>query len=246
VKTIWPLAAAAMTLIIATPSALPAEAAGAAAPAPLAFNEVWGYLMAADPVAARSDLPLTDIAWFAAGLSYRGTLVGVPKPAAWPVGIRHHLVLAETGNASRIHFALDPQFGLRDRLVADLAAAAGRFDGVQIDFEAIEPGDAANFRNFLVCLKGAIGAKTLSVAVPARSRKLGDAYDYASLAGIADRVLVMAYDEHWGGGPPGSIASPGWARRVAAHACKVLGTGKLVMGVPFYGRVWADRNQAGA
>lgn len=212
----------------------------------LAFREIWAYVMADDPASARPDLPVTDLAWFAAGVSYRGALIGVPKPKGGMPGVRHHLVLAETGNADRMHFTLAPEFGLRDRLVADLAAAAVPFDGVQIDFESIELPDADNFRQFLVLLKSAIGDKCLSVALPARGRPASDAFDYRPLASLADRVVIMAYDEHWGGGPPGSIASPSWARRVVAHARSAFGVEKVVMGLPFYGRVWADKDPAGA
>ena len=50
----------------------------------------------------------------------------------------------------------------------------------------------------------------------------------------------MAYDEHWSGSGPGSIASLAWCQKVAAYAVSVIGSDKLVMGLPFYGRAWAE------
>jgi spore germination protein YaaH len=82
--------------------------------------------------------------------------------------------------------------------------------------------------------------------LPARVAFKDDAYEYKGLASIVDRIVVMAYDEHWSGSGPGSIASLGWAGRVVKYALQTIGKGKLVMGLPFYGRAWGDKNPAGA
>jgi len=56
----------------------------------------------------------------------------------------------------------------------------------------------------------------------------------------------MAYDEHWSGGIPGSIASLDWCANVSSYSLSKIGREKLVMGLPFYGRAWADTNPAKA
>jgi spore germination protein YaaH len=129
---------------------------------------------------------------------------------------------------------------LRDALVRDIVSASAPFDGIQIDFESVPDLDKDNFIAFLSLLKSAAGKKVLSVALPARTSTFDDPYDYGLISGIADRVIVMAYDEHWSGGHPGAIASLDWCAKVASYAMSKIGPEKLVMGIPFYGRAWAD------
>lgn len=207
------------------------------------FDEVWAYLMAGEEAFLADGQPVTDVAYFGAGLTSSGELSRVPdirKIGYFPA--RKHLVVAEVGNQALTHFALSPDFPIRDKLVADIAAAAEPFDGVQIDFEMILTKDKDAFFDFLGLLKARIGGRTLSVAVPARWRDVADAYDYGLLNATADRIVVMAYDEHWSASGPGPIASVAWGKNVAAYAAKKLAPGRLVMGLPFYGRAWTDKN----
>jgi spore germination protein len=213
----------------------------------VSFPETWAYVSPGDEAKLTGSLPVTDIAYFGAGVSGLGALSGVPdykRIAA--VRARKHLVVAELGNAALAHFCLDPQYRLRDALVEAVASAAQPYDGVQIDFEAVLSADADLFVEFLGALKTSLKGRTLSVAVPARWRKTGDAYDYGRIASVADRVVVMAYDEHWSGGVPGPVASAEWTAKVAAYALQNVGAGKLVMGLPFYGRAWPDKQLARA
>jgi len=214
---------------------------------PVVFPEIWAYLMKGEEQYLNASYPISDLGYFGAGLSTYGALTGVPDPAkiAFFRG-KKHLVVAETGNAALTHFCLDPAYGLRDILVRDIIAASLPYDGVQIDFEAVPARDADNFIDFLTLLKGKLGSKPLSVAVPARWRPVGDSYDYARIGAVADKIIVMAYDEHWSGGVPGSIASLDWCANVSAYALSKIGGAKLVMGLPFYGRAWTDTNPAKA
>jgi len=223
-----------------------AKLAALPAVSPSNLNEVWGYLDSADRGALNRDLPLTDVAVFAASINSKGQLVGVPSPfPAERSSARAHLVVAELGNTALTHFVLDPVYPLRDRLVTDIAMASKPFDGVQIDFEAVARYDKENYLQFLVRLKQALGPKILSVAVPARWKAVDDAQDYTHLARIADRLVIMAYDEHWSTSAPGAIASVEWGSKVAAYALATLGRTKTVMGLPFYGRAWGEANPAG-
>ena len=211
-------------------------------PERLEFSEVWAYLLAGEERFLDPALPISDLGYFGAGLSSFGKLVGVPKRESlkgFPG--RVHLVVAEVGNHALTHFCLDPAYPLRDALVADIVAAAEPFDGVQIDFEAVSQADYDNFFAFLGLLKRGLGAKTLSVALPARVSEKSDYFGYERIGRLADRVVVMAYDEHWSTSAPGPVASLEWCGKVAAYALGKVPPERLVMGAPFYGRAWADK-----
>ncbi|HTX72415.1 MAG TPA: glycosyl hydrolase family 18 protein, partial [Rectinemataceae bacterium] len=195
--------------------------------APVLFDETWAYLLAGDgkPIDLRQ--PISDLALFSASLNSKGELAGIPASSPYAaLPVRRHLVIAELSNSALIHFVLSPEYPMRERLLAQIAEAARGYDGVQIDFEAVPGYDAANFVSFLSCLRSLIQPRILSAALPARWKRVDDAYDYASISAVVDRVVVMAYDEHWSGSGPGSIASMDWCRRVAQYSLGTIGASK--------------------
>lgn len=212
------------------------------------FTEIWAYVYEGDMANYNPERSISDIGVFGSGLSIYGNLYGVPKRKAFSAFQgRVHLVVAEVSNSALTHFCINPDLPMRNKLIQDILVASQDFDGLQIDFELVQPKDKENFFSFLKALKEGLGDKPLSVAVPARTRKLtSDAYDYTLLNTIVDRVIVMAYDEHWSGSKPGPIASLEWGKRVSWWALSCFGPEKLVMGLPFYGRAWADINPAKA
>jgi len=208
------------------------------------FREIWGYVITGQEAALRRGLPITDVGYFGAEVNMYGILSNVPNRqnlAAFPG--RVHLVVT-CGNYALTYFALMPGSEQRRTLIADLIAATRNFDGLNIDFENIPPRSGEAFLSLLRELReGLPRDKMLSVALYARTRVItNDVYDYARISPIVDRVFVMAYDEHWGGGPAGPVSSLRWARSVAEHSLRVIGPEKLVMGIPFYGRAWVDQN----
>jgi spore germination protein YaaH len=213
----------------------------------LEFGEVWAYLMDGEERFFDSSRPITDIGYFGAVVNSLGKLAGVPdRGRIKQYGGRVHFVVAVVDNYAITHFCLDPHYPMRDELVADIVQRALSFDGVQIDFESILSKDCENFYSFLALLKAGLGNKSLSVALPAAVNEKQDRFDYARVAGAADRVVIMAYDEHWSGSEPGPVASLGWCRKVSSYALAKIPARKLVMGAPFYGRAWADKNLARA
>ncbi len=217
------------------------------APVRVEFPEIWAYLMNGDEQFLDASFPITDLGYFGAGINTYGKLSGVPDigKIAFFTG-KKHLVIAEGGNLALTHFCIDPQYPVREALLQAILAASVPYDGIQIDFEAVPAADRENFISFLSRLKLLMGRKILSVALPARTRTIDEPYDYLRIGRIADRIIIMAYDEHWSGGSPGSIASLAWCEKVVLYAVSKIGTDKLVMGVPFYGRAWSDTNPAKA
>ncbi|MBI4586072.1 MAG: hypothetical protein HY717_18845 [Planctomycetes bacterium] len=233
----------------------PAEEPKPPAPPPVdqlpavSFQEVWGYLMPGEEERWRPEARLTDVALFSHRLDEIGQLTGkLPEKTlklAQSRGARAHLVVASSGQRSLLHFLLEPRYGLRQQWIEDLAELARQerghpVAGFQLDLEGLRSQDRSNFLSFLRELRAALPERLIfSLALPARTAAgSNDAYPYRELAPLADRFFIMTYDEHWRDGPPGSISSKEWHDRVARHALSELPREKVVVGLPFYGRIW--------
>jgi len=205
------------------------------------FGEIWAYVVAERESALTKGLPLTDIGYFGAEIDSYGSLTDVPRRRNLSFSGRVHLVVA-CSSRSLTHFVLIPGSSERKALIAELLEASRNYDGLQIDFEYVPARDGDAFLSFLRDLRAGLPHdKMFTVALPSRIRKLdNDVYDYEKIKPHVDRILVMAYDEHWSGSRPGSVASLDWCRRVADYSLRAIGPEKLIMGIPFYGRAWGD------
>jgi spore germination protein YaaH len=205
------------------------------------FKEVWAYVVAGSESALSRGLPLTDIGYFSAEIDTYGKLSGIPRRTALNFPGRVHLVV-KCDSRSLTYFVLRPDSQERQALISDLLTAARNYDGLQIDMELVPQRSAAAFLSFLQELrKGLPQNKMFTICLPARTRKIADdVYDYENIKPIVDRIFVMAYDEHWSGSNPGSVASLDWCKRVAEYSLRVIGREKLIMGLPFYGRAWGN------
>jgi spore germination protein YaaH len=72
-----------------------------------------------------------------------------------------------------------------------------------------------------------------------RNRLATWVYDYAALSQVADRVQIMAYDEHAPGEPAGPISAWPWVQQVVAYARSVVPPSKVDLGLPAYGYDWS-------
>jgi len=204
------------------------------------FGEIWVYVVEGRESALVPGLPITDIGYFAAEIDTYGKLTNVPARNKLNFKGRVHLVVKCDGRALT-HFVLKPGSPERKAFIEDLVVAAKDYDGLQINLEYVPARSGPAFHSFLAELRQLLGNKIFSIAIAARTRKIeNDVYDYDIIAPLMDRMLVMAYDEHWSGSKPGSIASIAWCRRVAEYSLKTIGSEKLIMGLPFYGRAWGN------
>ncbi|WP_156324355.1 polysaccharide deacetylase family protein [Bacillus sp. FJAT-27251] len=110
------------------------------------------------------------------------------------------------------------------------------FDGINIDFEEIQPRDRDHFTQFMEKVYQAFHPKGLMVTVDVPPNN--SSFDYAALAASADRMMVMLYDEHHAQSKPGPIASIEWA----THSFRELSIPpeKLIISLGSYGYDWEE------
>ena len=125
------------------------------------------------------------------------------------------------------------------------------YAGIEIDYENLLVSDREVFVVFLQQLKTALSGlnKLLVVTVHAKTNPTGDwsgatAHDYVGIGLSADVVRIMAYEDHWQGGIPGSIAPADWVDAVLAYAVSVVPIYKIELGVPTYGYDWPQGMRA--
>ncbi|MDR3280380.1 MAG: hypothetical protein LBT23_07695 [Synergistaceae bacterium] len=116
------------------------------------------------------------------------------------------------------------------------------FDGINIDFENVDNDDASKLTEFVRKLTYAahsIGL-VISIDLPVPS-DWSKAYDRRTIATIVDYIAVMTYDEHWASAPSaGSTASLPWVNKAVEKSLPEVPPRKLLLGIPFYTREWAE------
>ena len=113
-------------------------------------------------------------------------------------------------------------------------------DGINVDFEEVSYDAGEPFVQFIrelsiECRKEGI---VLSVDnyVPRASTTH---YNRKEQGIVADYVIIMGYDEHWGsGGVAGSVASLGFVEDGIVQTLEDVPANKVINALPFYTRVW--------
>lgn len=134
-----------------------------------------------------------------------------------------------------------------EKLAEDIANAikANRLDGVNVDIENVTHEYRDQYTKLVRLLREKIpNHKEVSVAVAANPNgwDLGwhGSYDYKALGEIADHIFIMAYDEHYNGGSAGPVASISFVEKSIQYALNYVPKEKIVLGIPFFGRIWSD------
>lgn len=121
-------------------------------------------------------------------------------------------------------------------------------DGIDIDYESVPASAKANFTAFIDILANKLHAtrRVLSVTVHAKTsdgstRSGPGSQDWRAIGAVADSVKIMAYDAHWSTSSAGAIAPLEWLDQVAAYAASTIPAGKAIIGLPWYGYDWLDK-----
>ena len=132
----------------------------------------------------------------------------------------------------------------RSRIIDQLlqAAAETGLDGINVDFEQLTKEGIPHFLQFLRELTLRAHEKNLVVSVdnpvPQNYNKY---YKRGAQGKIVDYVIIMGYDEHYGGGEEaGSVSSLPFVESGIKRMLEEVPASKVINAIPFYTRVWTE------
>ena len=135
----------------------------------------------------------------------------------------------------------------REHLIDGLieTALAYDLDGLNIDFEGIRQRDGAHFVQFLREISIRCREEGLILSVDNYPPNQGNTYyGYEEQGIVADYVVLMGYDEHWGGsGDPGSSASQPFVENSLDNLLSMVPAEKVINALPFYTRFWTTSGE---
>lgn len=193
------------------------------------FAPQWLTLTAADGTIVVADDPAA-----------RTALKQRPRVAVMPVVVNAHDGVWDTAAAGAA--IADP--AVRDHVLDQLAALARthRFKGYLFDFEALTPESAAAYPAFLTAARGRLGKAGVAVWVTAPLS--ADPLALAALAGAADSVVLMAYDECWATSTPGPVAGQDWLEFMLASRLPAAGGKRAIVALGAYAYDWPANGPA--
>ena len=128
----------------------------------------------------------------------------------------------------------------RARIVAQLDSVTSihALAGVTIDFEDVP----ASLRTALVELTRMLRARFAESGrlVTVTAAATDDETTLRALASASDKLFLMDYDEHYGAGDPGPVASQRWYEARARDALRAVAADKIILAMGAYGYDWND------
>ncbi|MFO8191817.1 MAG: glycosyl hydrolase family 18 protein [Bacillota bacterium] len=141
------------------------------------------------------------------------------------------------------------RYWIRRKIVNELIDLAlyYDFDGINIDFENFHADYRNLFTRFISELAERCREENLVLSVDvtmiSSSEYWSTGYDRGALAAEADYLILMAYDEHYSASATaGSVSSLPWVERGLRRILQEVPAEKLILGVPFYTRLWEIDN----
>ena len=146
----------------------------------------------------------------------------------------------------------------RTRLVNNIVAAvrSRSADGVNLDFEPLATSLRSQYTAFVRQLKAALVAgrvgSYLTVCTTAGAATWATGYDLSGLTatGAADGIFAMGYDYSWSGSSRAGGVAPMESsymldvNQSVTDFLSMMPAGKLIWGVPYYGRTWHTTSSA--
>jgi cellulose synthase/poly-beta-1,6-N-acetylglucosamine synthase-like glycosyltransferase/peptidoglycan/xylan/chitin deacetylase (PgdA/CDA1 family)/spore germination protein YaaH len=119
---------------------------------------------------------------------------------------------------------------------------ANKLQGLTVDFEGVPRSAHRDLQKFLAEMADAFRPRgwRIVLCVPFNDED----WNYGAYANLADFLLLMAYDEHWEEGAPGSIAGQPWFESVLNKRMKELDPARTIVAIGSYGYDWSQGQNA--
>ncbi len=130
----------------------------------------------------------------------------------------------------------------RDKIINEVIAEALKtgLDGINVDIEHVNTDAGPHFIQFVreLSVKCRQNQLILSVAnYPPKS--FNQHYEYEEQGIVTDYVIIMGYDEFYGGSPEaGPVASIEYVREGIETMVGMVPSEKVINAIPFYSRLW--------
>ena len=132
----------------------------------------------------------------------------------------------------------------RENLINQLIAEALQtgIDGINVDFEKISQECGEHYIQFIRELSVRCRQNGLVLSVDNYVPKgYNMQYNRKEQGVMADYVVIMGYDEHFGGSPEaGSVSSYNFVKEGIEETLKEVPAEKVISGVPFFTRLWQE------
>lgn len=177
-----------------------------------------------------------------------GSLNGIdsPRTLQWGADNKKPVLVMFANHIQEANhgFLNDP--AAQERAISAIAELVRNgYSGINLDFEYVPAEDRSRFTYFVRALASRLRPMgyLVTISVPAKARENLEsnwvgAFDYEALGQICDYIMIMTYDQHWKGGPPGPIGSLPWMESVLQYACGEIRPEKILIGLPLYGYDW--------
>uniref|UniRef100_UPI00262BB946 glycosyl hydrolase family 18 protein n=1 Tax=uncultured Veillonella sp. TaxID=159268 RepID=UPI00262BB946 len=132
-----------------------------------------------------------------------------------------------------------------------LYALAYGYEGYNFDFENVHYKDKEQLTKFVTYLADLLHTYNIKSSIDvtgySESKKWSLVYDRKAYAKVVDYVVLMAYDETWASSTTaGPVASYPWVKRNVETMLEEVPAEKLILGVPYYMRIWTSKIQVDA
>lgn len=147
-------------------------------------------------------------------------------------------------NSQDESFAFLSSTSKRNSLINTLIADALQvgLDGINVDFEKISKECGEHYIQFVRELSVRCRQNGLVLSVDNYVPKgYNMQYNRKEQGVVADYVIIMGYDEHFGGCPEaGSVASYNFVKEGIEETLKEVPADKVISGIPFFTRLWKE------
>lgn len=124
------------------------------------------------------------------------------------------------------------------------------YRGVNIDFQLLKSTDRTDLTAFMQQLQKSMpkGDIISMSVVPLNSGNgQSSAYDFPALDKVVNSMVLMAYDFHGDGTPPGPVSPYAWVQQGITTALKAgIQPSKLYLGIADYGYLWTNSSTKAA